>query len=394
MKITSVIATKIEYPKIKQKTSPRKSDKFHGQIATGTPMSKNFGGRYFHKKNGLNPSFNERNVGCIVTCEDGTWGFGFSDRGIITASIINDYLAPNIIGRNVFESEKLFDIMSRTLSHVGANSFSARALSAVDLAIWDLKGKLLEKPVYELLGGSTTEKLPIYASSNNTEWLKELGFDNFKRFASWGPRDGIRGLNKIEKEISDTRDLIGYDSELMLDCWLSLDIESTVKLSERLKPYKLKWIEDALISESITQYEILRSRIPSETIATGEHWYTVYPFFHAASKGIIDIFQPDIIWVGGLTPIIKIVHIAESAGINVILHGGGGTVFGQHASYGLAGIPMIECSGPVITPIGVPLNEKDRFPGTAVPDKGTLVPSNAPGFGLEIKKEWFPPFFN
>ncbi|MBM32352.1 MAG: hypothetical protein CL764_05790 [Chloroflexi bacterium] len=394
MKITSVIATKIEYPKIKQKTSPRKIDKFNGQIALGTPMSKNFGGRYFHKENSHNPSFNERNVGCIVTCEDGTWGFGFSDRGAITASIINDYLAPNIIGRNVFESEKLFDIMSRTLSPVGANSFSSRALSAVDLAIWDLKGKLLEKPVYELLGGSITEKLPIYASSNNTEWLKELGFNNFKRFASWGPRDGIRGLNKIEKEISDTRDLIGYDSELMLDCWLSLDIESTVKLSERLKPYKLKWIEDALISESITQYEILRSRIPSETLATGEHWYTVYPFFHAASKGIIDIFQPDIIWVGGLTPTIKIVHIAESAGIDVILHGGGGTVFGQHASYGLTGIPMIECSGPVITSIGVPLNEKDRFPGTPVPNEGTLIPPSAPGFGLEIKKEWFPPFFN
>ena len=394
MKITSVIATKIEYPKVKQKTSSRKDDKFHGQIARGTPMSVNFGGRYFHKENTQDASFSERNVGCIVTCEDGTWGFGFSDRGAITASIINDYLAPNIIGRNVFESEKLFDIMSRTLSPVGANSFSARALSAVDLAIWDLKGKLLEKPVYELLGGSITEKLPIYASSNNTEWLKELGFDNFKRFASWGPRDGIRGLNKIEKEISDTRDLIGYDSELMLDCWLSLDIESTVKLSERLKPYKLKWIEDALISESITQYEILRSRIPSETLATGEHWYTVYPFFHAASKGIIDIFQPDIIWVGGLTPTIKIVHIAESAGIDVILHGGGGTVFGQHASYGLAGIPMIECSGPVITPIGVPLNEKDRFPGTPVPNEGTLIPSNAPGFGLEIKKELFPPFFN
>ena len=394
MKITSITATKIQYPKIKQKTTPKESTKFDGQIASGTPMSTNFGGRYFHKKNGLNPSFNERNVGCIVTCEDGTWGFGFSDRGIITASIINDYLAPNIIGRNVFETEKLFDIMMRTLSPVGANSFSSRALSAVDLAIWDLKGKLLGKPVYELLGGSITEKLPLYASSNNTEWLKKLGFDNFKRFASWGPRDGIRGLNKIEKEISDTRDLIGYDSELMLDCWLSLDIESTVKLSERLKPYKLKWIEDALISESITQYEILRSRIPSETIATGEHWYTVYPFFHAASKGIIDIFQPDIIWVGGLTPIIKIVHIAESAGINVILHGGGGTVFGQHASYGLTGIPMIECSGPVITPIGVPLDEKDRFPGTPIPYNGSLIPSNAPGFGLELKKEWFPPFFN
>ena len=78
----------------------------------------------------------------------------------------------------------------------------------------------------------------------------------------------------------------------MLDCWLSMDIETTVKLSQLLQPFKLKWIEDALISESINQYEILRGRIPNETLSTGEHWYGVYPFFHAASKGIIDILQP------------------------------------------------------------------------------------------------------
>ena len=137
----------------------------------------------------------------------------------------------------------------------------------------------------------------------------------------------------------------------MLDCWLSMDIETTVKLSQLLQPFKLKWIEDALISESINQYEILRNRIPNETLSTGEHWYGVYPFFHAASKGIIDILQPDITWVGGLSAIIKIVHIAEAAGIDVILHGGGGSAFGQHASYGLTGISMIECSGPVITPV-------------------------------------------
>ena len=73
-----------------------------------------------------------------------------------------------------------------------------------------------------------------------------------------------------------------------------MDIETTVKLSQLLQPFKLKWIEDALISESINQYEILRNRIPNETLSTGEHWYGVYPFFHAASKGIIDILQPDI----------------------------------------------------------------------------------------------------
>jgi len=400
MKIVGVKAVKIQYPRLPQKTKPRGDDKYAGKIATGSPMSTSLGGRYFHTDDWYDKALSdgklntERDVGCIIECEDGSWGFGFTDRGRVTASIIDDYLAPNLIGRNVFETEKLYDMMTRILSPIGSNSFSTRAISAVDLALWDLKGKLLDKPVYEILGGSVTENLPLYASSNNTEWLKELGFENFKRFISWGPRDLIQGLNKLEEEISNTRDLIGYDSELMLDCWLSMDIETTVRISEQLKKYKLKWIEDALISESINQYEILRDRIPQQTLATGEHWYGVHPFFHAASKGIIDILQPDITWVGGLSAIIKIVHIAESAGIDVILHGGGGSVYGQHASYGLTGISMIECSGPVITPIGVPLEEKERFPGTPVPKNGTIIPSNAPGFGLEIKREWFPNFFN
>ena len=401
MKITKVKAVRIEYPRIPQKTKPRKADKYAGKIATGSPMSTSLGGRYFHTEGwwdhalmkGVGAGI-ERDVGCIVECEDGSWGFGFSDRGRITASIIDDYIAPNLIGRNVFETEKIYDMMTRILSPIGSNSFSTRAISAVDLALWDLKGKLLGRPIYEILGGSITEKIPLYASSNNTEWLKELGFKNFKRFISWGPRDQLSGINKVEKEIADARDLIGYESELMLDCWLSMDIETTVRVSEQLKPYKLKWIEDALLSESITQYEVLRNRIPQQTLATGEHWYGVHPFSHAASKGIIDILQPDITWVGGLSAIIKIVHIAESAGIDVILHGGGGSAFGQHASYGLTGISMIECSGPVITPIGVPLEEKDRFPGTPVPKDGTIIPSDAPGFGLEMKKEWLPDFFS
>ncbi len=401
MKITKVKAVRTEYPRIPQKTKPRKADKYAGKIATGSPMSTSLGGRYFHTEGwwdhalmkGVGAGI-ERDVGCIVECEDGSWGFGFSDRGRITASIIDDYIAPNLIGRNVFETEKIYDMMTRILSPIGSNSFSTRAISAVDLALWDLKGKLLGRPIYEILGGSITEKIPLYASSNNTEWLKELGFKNFKRFISWGPRDQLSGINKVEKEIADARDLIGYESELMLDCWLSMDIETTVRVSEQLKPYKLKWIEDALLSESITQYEVLRNRIPQQTLATGEHWYGVHPFSHAASKGIIDILQPDITWVGGLSAIIKIVHIAESTGIDVILHGGGGSAFGQHASYGLTGISMIECSGPVITPIGVPLEEKDRFPGTPVPKDGTIIPSDAPGFGLEMKKEWLPDFFS
>ena len=171
-------------------------EKYAGKIDNGAPMSTSLGGRYFHKNDWWDKALMkgvgagiERDVGCIIESEDGSWGFGFSDRGRITASIIDDYLAPNLVGRSIFETEKIYDMMIRILSPVGSNSFSSRAISAVDLALWDLKGKVLKKPVYELLGGSVIEKLPLYASSNNTEWLKELGFKNFKRFISYGPRE-------------------------------------------------------------------------------------------------------------------------------------------------------------------------------------------------------------
>ena len=166
MKIKSVKAVSNNYPRIPQKTKPRENDKFAGKIATGAPMSTSLGGRYFHKDDWWDKALRkdigagiERDVGCIIEAEDGSWGFGFSDRGRITASIIDDYLAPNLIGRSIFETEKIYDMMTRILSPIGSNSFSSRAISAVDLALWDLKGKVLEKPVYELLGGSVIEKL-------------------------------------------------------------------------------------------------------------------------------------------------------------------------------------------------------------------------------------------
>jgi L-rhamnonate dehydratase len=335
-----------------------------------------------------------RDVGCVVTAEDGTWGFGMTDYGRATAAIIDDVLAPILAGQDAFATERLYDMMVRATSAMGSNSIIARAIAAVDLALWDLKGKALGQPVYSLLGGPVRERLPLYSTGNDTEWQMELGFRNFKRFSKWGPDDGLEGINRLEEEIAQTRELIGSDAELMLDFWLGMDVETTVRAAERLRPYRLKWIEDPLLSDTIHEYPRLRERLPWQTLATGEHWYGIYPFFDAAARGLIDILQPDIIWAGGLTPLIKICHVAEAAGISVIPHGGGGTAFGQHACYGLAAIPMIECSGPVMTERGVPLEEKDRLPGTPVPKDGVLIPSDTPGFGLELQREWLPPFWS
>ena len=93
---------------------------------------------------------------------------------------------------------------------------------------------------------------------------------------------GWKGLNKNEVEVARTRELIGDDVELMLDCWLSLDVEYTVRLAELLRPYRLKWLEDYLIPEDFEGFAEVRRRIPWQTLATGEHWYMPLPFSMAA----------------------------------------------------------------------------------------------------------------
>jgi len=163
-----------------------------------------------------------------------------------------------------------------------------------------------------------------------------------------------------------------------------------VRLTEELRPYKLKWMEEMLRSEDVDAHAQLRQRVPWQTLATGEHWYGTTPFQHAASRHLVDIFQPDINWVGGLTAITKICSIAEAAGISVIPHGGGNTPYGQHACYALPAIPWTECF--VATPPGVPPEEAVRLPGMAAPQNGRMVPSDRPGFGVQISEEHLAPF--
>jgi L-rhamnonate dehydratase len=141
-------------------------------------------------------------------------------------------------------------------------------------------------------------------------------------------------------------------------------------------------MEEILPSEDFDAHGELRSRIPWQTLATGEHWYSTVPFQHAASKHLIDIMQPDINWVGGMTPIVKICAIAEAANISVIPHGGGNTVYGQHACYAMPAIPWTECF--IASPPGIPIEDAPRLPGQAFPKNGKMIPTDGPGFGLDI----------
>src|SRR5262245_18899414 len=118
-----------------------------------------------------------------------------TDYGRATAAILDDFLAPVLVGQDGFATERLYDLVVRVTSAVGSNSIVARAIAAVDLALWDAKGKALGQPVYALLGGKVRGSLPLYATGNDVAWQMELGFRHFKRFSPWGPDDGIEGIN-------------------------------------------------------------------------------------------------------------------------------------------------------------------------------------------------------
>ena len=136
---------------------------------------------------------------------------------------------------------------------------------------------------------------------------------------------------------------------------------------------EIKWLEDYLNPENLDGYQNLRNRIPWQTLATGEHWYSLYPFALAASKGIVDIFQPDLNWVGGITAGIKICHLAEAHGLSVIPHASTNYPYGQHLAFSMPSVPWAERSEGV-SPPGVPLEEMVLLPGTPVIKDGYIIP--------------------
>jgi L-rhamnonate dehydratase len=387
MKITKIEVMRLNTPPHQIKTKPRRSA-WSEEAEVANPMS-----RYPKVKRHRSlwlPKWEA--VWCKVTAEDGSWGLGSTSPGRVAAAVIEDCLAPQLVGEDCLAIDKIADMMFRLTKPYGSTGLASYAVSAVDLALWDLRGKLFQQPVYKLLGGPHKERIFCYATGNDIDWYQELGFRAFKLACPYGPADGLDGIHKNEAFVAKAREQIGDECELMLDCWMAFDVEYTVRLAETLRPYKLKWMEECLIPEDFDAHIALRQRLPWQTLTTGEHWYTHVPFQWAAHHKVVDILQPDINWCGGLSVCQKIAAAADATGLSVMLHGGGNQVYGQHFSIATPCVPWLECF--VGTPPGVPLEEGWRLPGQAVPKDGWLMPSDAPGFGLEIPEAWLTPFFS
>jgi L-rhamnonate dehydratase len=383
VRITEISVVDVALPESESKTQPRRAS-WAAEAEVANPMS-----RYPKVKRHRSlwlPAWESAWV--RVTAEDGTYGLGTLSSAAVSTPVV-EHLAGHLVGEDCMAVEKAADMMFRLTKPYGTVGLASYAISGIDLALWDLKGKLLDRPVYNLLGGPQKDRIFCYATGNDYDWYKELGFRAFKLACPHGPADGLDGLHRNEAFVAKARETIGDESELMLDCWMAFDVEYTVRLAEVLRPYRLKWMEECLIPEDLDAHVALRDRLPWQTLATGEHWYTHVPFLWALRHGVVDILQPDINWCGGMTTVQRIAAAADAGGVQVMLHGGGNSPFGQHFTYATPSSPWCECF--VAAPPGVPPAESARLPGQAIPRDGWLVPSDAPGFGLDIPSRWITP---
>ncbi|MBA3520207.1 MAG: L-rhamnonate dehydratase [Rhizobiales bacterium] len=328
-----------------------------------------------------------------IACDDGTVGIGNAALAPhATKTTIDTYLKPLLIGADPLDSEYLWQSMYRRTLPFGRKGIGMTAISAVDLAIWDAKGKILGQPVFKLLGGRTKAKLPVYASRLYSQPLDALhaeakayadeGFSAVKLRFGWGPKDGIAGINKNLDLVRTAREAVGPDIDLMADCYMGWTLEYAKRMLKALEPFQLRWVEEPVIADDLAGYAELRA-LNYVPIAGGEHEYTLHGFRQALDLKAFDIAQFDVNRAGGITAAKKIADLCEAYDVTVIPHAG--QMHNYHLSMSSYAAPISEYFPKVPVEVG---NELFWyiFEGELVAESGAVdLADDKPGFGLTLK---------
>jgi L-rhamnonate dehydratase len=317
-----------------------------------------------------------------ISTDKGIKGIGFGGPGC--SFVIERHLTKLLMGEDPFNVEELWDIMWRSTLYYGRKGLVINAISAVDLALWDIIGKALGMPVYKLLGGETKPRIPAYCTGNDVEQHIKFGYKRLKLAVPYGPADGRDGLKKNAELVKQTRKALGPDGDIMLDCWMALTESYTLEFAEMVAPYRVYWMEEVLPPDDYDGFKRLHSRIKTTKLATGEHEYTRWGFRLLLEYNAVDVWQPDITWCGGLTELRHIAALASAYNIPVIPHAGW-SHGGAHFILATTNSPWCEMFLP---PPGAPPEVYQRFEEenqiTHGPEGIYMRPPDRPGFGWEL----------
>lgn len=328
-----------------------------------------------------------------IETDEGVTGIG--NAGLcpdLTKAIIDTRLKTLLLGEDPFNTEYLFEKMYRSTVAYGRKGAVMAAISAVDIALWDIKGKAAGMPVFMLLGGRTKAAIPAYYSRLYTRDLKKLqaeaaeyraaGFKAMKLRCGYPLTEGISGMKKNLAMVQAVREAAGEETDIMLEAYMGFDFSYARRFLHALEPFHLRWVEELLIPDEIHLTAKLRS-LTEIPLSGGEHEFTRFGFQDLVKAQALDIFQFDTNRVGGFTEARKICTLAADHGIEVIPHGG--QMHNLQVVMSTFAAPMAEYFPKTGIEVG---NELFWyiFDGEAVAKDGMLqLEDDRPGVGLTLK---------
>ena len=320
-----------------------------------------------------------------IKTSDGLEGlYGPIDAEVVP--VINRQLKKFLLGKNPLAGEQVWDQLYRLNRHARTGHFMM-AISAVDNALWDVRGKYFEAPVYQLLGGPTRAEVPVYASTLGrsvqpediqaiAQNFKEKGFAAQKWFIPYGPGNGNDGLQFNIKMVELLREAVGEDTDLMFDAFSGWDLPYALRWAKAVETHHPRWIEEPFLMDQLTSFVQLgqQTTVP---VATGEHFYNRWEAHRFLEAGAITVVQADPEWCGGVSELVKICAIASAYGAQVIPHG-----HNLHAA-----LHVVASQSPAVCPMGEFLYDKMQgyyyFEQDELqPKAGRIALSDKPGFGL------------
>jgi L-rhamnonate dehydratase len=321
----------------------------------------------------------------VVTDEDVTGLYGpIDDR---QAMLIGTDLRPLLLGADPLATELVHDRMLRLHRHGRAGLF-VNAISAVDNALWDIRGKVTGEPVYRVLGGPTRNRVPVYASMLGYSVEPDraaaiaaeheaLGFDAQKWFFAYGPGAGPEGLRRNLAMARAVREAVGPGYPLMFDAFMGWDATYATDMLRGLEAVEPHWVEEPVPPERLDVFRRLASKTAIR-LATGEHAHTRWQIKQLLDAGV-GVIQADPDWAGGITEQRHICSLCSAYDVPVVAHGHAIAVpLHVAASQSPQVVPMIEYL--------VNIQERNQFFHTTIhrPVNGALELPTAPGIGIDV----------
>ncbi len=314
----------------------------------------------------------------------GECGVGYTYADVSTAKLIASKLAGVVKGRDAMAPQAAWEAMVEQTRNLGRPGITSMAIAAVDVALWDLKARVLGLPLCKLLG-MARDRVPVYGSGGFTAYSNDRLADQLGGWVAQGiPRVKMKVGSHAERDperVRAARDAIGTATELFVDANGAYSRKQALDLAERFRvDANVSWFEEPVSSDDLEGLRLLRDRAPAGVeIAAGEYGYDAPYFKRMLDAGAVDVLQADVTRCGGITELIRVDALCRARNLPLSLHCG--PAIHLHPAIALGQFVHLEYFHDHVR------IEQMVFDGVVEPVDGDLIPDlERPGIGLELKR--------